>query len=137
MTPPLHPAEEAATPTRCSPRTGEDARPVTESHGNGRHLRGNATSRRRKVSTSKRICARSETTHPGESIGAVKPGLGLHAARAEFVRLQAMGEFSAREPAWPDAAKPAPCYLLIGGAIVLPLLPQEGGWVATTCVTQR
>ena len=35
------------------------------------------------------------------------------------------------------AANPAPYYLLIGDAIVLPLLPQGDGWVATTCVTQR
>ena len=67
----------------------------------------------------------------------VKPGLGLHAARGELERLRAMGEISAREPAWLDAANPAPYYLLSGGAIVLPLLPQADGWVATTCVTQR
>ena len=67
----------------------------------------------------------------------VKPGLDLHAARGELERLRAMGEISAREPAWLDAANPAPYYLLIGDAIVLPLLPQAGGWVATTCVTQR
>ena len=65
----------------------------------------------------------------------VKPGLGLHAARGEFVRLRAKGEISAREPAWLGASNPAPHYLLSGGAIVLPA--QAGGWVATTCVTQR
>ena len=67
----------------------------------------------------------------------VKPGLGLHAARGELERLRAKGEISAREPAWLDAANPAPYYLLSGDAIVLPLLPHAGGWVATTCVTQR
>jgi len=72
MTKPVHSAEDAATTTRRSPRTGEDGRPVTEGHGDDRHRPGNATSRRRNVSGSKRICARTETTHPGESIGAGK-----------------------------------------------------------------
>ena len=67
----------------------------------------------------------------------VKPGLDLGAARRELERLRAIGEISARAPAWVNAAKPAPYYLLIGDAIVLPLLPQGEGWVATTCVTQR
>ena len=59
----------------------------------------------------------------------VKPGLGLHAARGEFERLRANGEISAREPAWLGAANPAPYYLLIGGAIVLPLLRRRAaGW---------
>ena len=65
----------------------------------------------------------------------VKQGLGLHAARGKFERLRAIGEISTREPACLGAANPAPCYLLIGGAIVLPLLRQAGGWVATICVT--
>ena len=42
-----------------------------------------------------------------------------------------------QEPAWLDAATPAPYYLLIGDAIVLPLLPQGESWVVTRCVTQR
>jgi hypothetical protein len=67
----------------------------------------------------------------------VKPGLDLDAARGELDRLRALGEISAQEPAWLNAATPAPYYLLIGDAIVLPLLPQGDGWVATTCVTQR
>src|SRR5450755_2136833 len=66
----------------------------------------------------------------------VKPGLDLAAARGELERLRALGEISAGEPAWLNAATPAPYYLLIGDAIVLPLLPQGEGWVATTCVTQ-
>jgi hypothetical protein len=163
MTTPLHSAEEAATP----PGAGEDGRPVTERHGDGRHCPGNATSRRRNVSGSKRICARTETTHSGEHVGAgkratvaamlgspaptaatvtvsahaaeryrhrVQPGLGLHAARGELERPRAMGEISAREPAWLHAASPTPDDLLIGGAIAL---PQAGGWVATTCVARR
>jgi hypothetical protein len=170
MTKPVHSAEATATTTRRSPRTGEDGRPVTERHGNGRHRPGNATSRRRNVSTSKRICARTETIHPGESIGAekratvaamrgapapiaatvtvsahpaegyrhrVKHGFGLHATRAEFARLRATGEISAQEPAWLHAANLVQYYLLSGDAIVLPLVPQADGWVATNCATQR
>ena len=67
----------------------------------------------------------------------VKQGLGLHAARGKFERLRAIGEISTREPACLGAANPAPYYLLIGDAIVLPLLPQAHGWVAATYVTQR
>lgn len=52
----------------------------------------------------------------------VKPGLDLRAARGELERLRAMGGISAREPAWLRAANPAPYRVLIGNAIVLPLL---------------
>ena len=167
MTTPLHPAEDATTTPRSSPRTGEDGRPVTEGQADGRHRPGNATSRRRNVSGSKRVSVRTETNHPGERIGAerratvaampgspapslvtvsvhaaercrhrVKPGLDLHAASGELERLRAMGEISAREPAWLGAANAAPYHLLIGDAIVLPLLPHPGGWVARICGTQ-
>ena len=67
----------------------------------------------------------------------VKPRRRIDAARAEIERLRAIGEISAREPASLSAANPAPYHLLIGDAIVLPLLPQAHGWVAMTCVTQR
>jgi hypothetical protein len=67
----------------------------------------------------------------------VTQGLGLHAARGELDRLRATGEISAREPAWLEAANPAPCYLLIGGATVLPLMAQAGGWVTTTYIPRR
>jgi hypothetical protein len=33
-----------------------------------------------------------------------------------------------------NAAKPAPHYLVITDALALPLVPQNGGWIATTCV---
>ncbi|MGH2859714.1 MAG: hypothetical protein ACRDMJ_19740 [Solirubrobacteraceae bacterium] len=66
-----------------------------------------------------------------------KPGLDLHAARGELERLPAIGTISAREPRWLRAANPAPCHLLISDAIVLPLLPQAGGWVARIRVTQQ
>ena len=67
----------------------------------------------------------------------VSPGLDLAAARSELERLRAVGEICEREPAWLGAANPAPYYLLIGDAIVLALLPQAHGRVATTCVTHR
>jgi hypothetical protein len=67
----------------------------------------------------------------------VKPGLNIAAARRELERLRALADVSSRAPRWLNAANPAPYYLLIGDAVVLPLLPQGEGWVATTCVTQR
>ncbi len=67
----------------------------------------------------------------------VKPGRNLDAARDELERLRPLGEISNLAPDWVNAARPAPYYLLLGDAIVLPLAPQAAGWVATTCVTQR
>lgn len=67
----------------------------------------------------------------------VKPGLDVDTARGELERLRLLGEISGEAPDWVNAAKPAPYYLLLGDAIVLPLAPQGEGWVATTCVTQR
>ena len=67
----------------------------------------------------------------------VKPGLDLDAARDELERLRPLGEIATLAPDWVNAARPAPCYLLLGDAIVLPLAPQAAAWIATTCVTQR
>ncbi len=67
----------------------------------------------------------------------VKPGLDVDTALGELERLRCLGEISAKAPDWVNAAKPAPYYLLLGDAVVLPLAPQADGWVATTCVTQR
>ena len=58
----------------------------------------------------------------------VKPGLEPGAARAELDRLRSLGQISADAPHWLNAAKPAPYYLLLGDAIVLPLAP-HGRWV--------
>jgi hypothetical protein len=78
------------------------------------------------------------SAHPAERYQhRVKPALDLHAARHELEGLRAIAEISAREPAWLGPANSAAYCLLIGDAIVLPLLRQAGGWVATTCVTQR
>ena len=67
----------------------------------------------------------------------VKAGLEPGAARAELDRLRSLGQISADAPHWLNAAKPAPYYLLLGDAIVLPLASHADGWIATTCVTQR
>jgi hypothetical protein len=67
----------------------------------------------------------------------VKPGLDLQAARDELERLRPLGEITTLAPDWVNAARPAPYYLLLSDAIVLPLAPQAAAWVATTCVTQR
>ena len=67
----------------------------------------------------------------------LKPALDVDTARGELERLRLLGEISPEAPEWVNAARPAPYYLLLGDAIVLPLAPQGQGWVATTCVTQR
>jgi hypothetical protein len=64
----------------------------------------------------------------------VKPALDPGAARAELTQLVSVGEVTSVEPSWVHAAKPAPFYLVIGDALALPLKPQVGGWIATTCV---
>ena len=64
----------------------------------------------------------------------VKPALELDAARAELNQLVTVAHITTTQPRWLHAADPAPYYALIGDAVVLPLLPQSGGWVATTCV---
>ena len=67
-----------------------------------------------------------------------RPGLDPDAARAELERLRATGEISTVAPAWLNAAKPAPHYLLLGDDVVLPvLLRRWGGWIATTCVGRQ
>jgi hypothetical protein len=66
----------------------------------------------------------------------VKPALEPAAASPGLDRLRSLGQISADAPHWLNAAKPAPYYLLLGDAIVLPLAPQADRWIATTCVTQ-
>ena len=66
----------------------------------------------------------------------VRPGLDIDAARAELERLRDTGEVSSVAPEWLNAANPAPHYLLLGKDVVLPVLPQGDGWVATTCVAR-
>ena len=64
----------------------------------------------------------------------VKPALELDAARGELERLVSGAQITAVEPIWVHAANPSAFYLLIGDAVALPLVAQDGGWVATTCV---
>ena len=66
----------------------------------------------------------------------VRPGLDPNAARAELERLRDTGEVSSVAPEWLNAANPAPHYLLLGKDVVLPVLPQGDGWIATTCVAR-
>ena len=64
----------------------------------------------------------------------VKPALELDAARAELEQLVPVAEITATEPSWMHDADPAAFYLLVSDALALPLAPQDGGWIATTCV---
>ena len=136
MTTPLHPAGAAATPPRSSPRSLEDVSRVTEGRGDSRHHPDNVTSRRRNVSSSKRISARTETNNPGERIDAgnratVAGMLGSSAPLAETATLSAHAAERHRH-----RPKTELYYLLIGDAIELPMLPQTGGWVTTTRTAQ-
>jgi len=67
----------------------------------------------------------------------VKPGLEPDTACRELERLAALGNVTASPPAWINAKDPAPYWLALADAIVLPLKPQDGRWIATTCVTQQ
>ena len=66
----------------------------------------------------------------------VKPTLDPGAARAELEQLLPAGEITEDPPAWLRSAGRTPCYLIISDAVALPLTPQRGRWIATTCVTQ-
>jgi hypothetical protein len=66
----------------------------------------------------------------------VRPGLDVDAGRAELERLRGTGEISSVAHGWLNGANPAPQYLLLGKDVVLRVLPQGDGWIATTCVTQ-
>ena len=67
----------------------------------------------------------------------IKPGFDLDAAQAELEQLRAVAQIAASAPEWVNAVRQAPCYLLIGDAIVLPVLRDRNGWVATTCLIDR
>lgn len=66
----------------------------------------------------------------------VKPGLDLAAARAELEQLLPAGQITEEPPVWLRSAGRTPYYLIISDAVALPLTPQQGRWIATTCVTQ-
>jgi hypothetical protein len=67
----------------------------------------------------------------------IKPGFDLDAAQAELEQLRTVAQIAASAPEWVNAVRQAPCYLLIADAIVLPVLPDRHGWVATTCLINR
>lgn len=67
----------------------------------------------------------------------VRPGLDLDAGRLELERLCRAGEISTTAPGWLNAATHACHCLLLAGEVALPIRPQAGGWIATTCLTQR
>lgn len=78
------------------------------------------------------------SAHAAEQYQArVKPGLDPEAARAELERLRDVGEVSIEAPEWLHAVREAPCYLLIGEALALPVLGQGQRWVASTCVVRQ
>jgi hypothetical protein len=66
----------------------------------------------------------------------VRPGLDLDTARTELERLRLVGEICAVPPAWVSVVNPAPYYLLVGDAVVLPLVQRGDSWIATTCIIQ-
>ncbi len=89
------------------------------------------------------VCAMTNTASESVRISAhavdryrerIKPGLDEAAARIELERLRAVGTVVREPPTWLHAADHAPCYLLFGDDIVLPLLHADGGWIASTCV---
>ena len=67
----------------------------------------------------------------------IKAGLELDAARAELERLVPLGEVPAAPPEWANPKDAPPYWLLLGDDIVLPLKPQHGRWMATTCLAQQ
>jgi hypothetical protein len=78
------------------------------------------------------------SAHAGEQYRhRVKPALDADAAWAELEQLRLVGEITPFEPAWANAAKPAPFYLVVSDSVALPLARQGTGWIATTCVTRN
>jgi hypothetical protein len=64
----------------------------------------------------------------------VKPALDSTAARSELGRLVFSGEILVEPPEWTRSAGTKPYYLVIADVLVLPLAPQSGRWVTTTCL---
>jgi hypothetical protein len=65
-----------------------------------------------------------------------RPALDLAGARAEVAQLVPSGEIRAEPLEWARSAGLKPYYLVIGDALALPLAPQQGRWVTTTCLVQ-
>jgi hypothetical protein len=64
----------------------------------------------------------------------VRPALELAGARAELAQLVLTGQILPQPPDWTRAGSPKPFYLVLGGSLALPLAPQAGRWVTTTCL---
>ena len=65
-----------------------------------------------------------------------RPALELAAARTELERLVVNGEIVTEPPDWSRSAATKPYYLIIGDTFALPLAPQAGRWVTTTCLVK-
>jgi hypothetical protein len=65
-----------------------------------------------------------------------KPALDSAAARTELGRLVFSGEIFTQPPEWTRSAGTKPYYLVIADALALPLAPQSGRWVITTCLVK-
>ena len=65
-----------------------------------------------------------------------KPALDLVAARAELQRLVFSGEIVTEPPDWTRSAGTKPYSLVIADTLALPLAPQAGRWITTTCLVK-
>lgn len=66
----------------------------------------------------------------------IRPALDRATARVELARLVPSGQIGEEPPDWARSAGAKPYYLVIGDALALPLAPQHGRWVTTTCLVQ-
>lgn len=65
-----------------------------------------------------------------------KPALELAAARAELAQLVFSGEVVTEPPEWTRSASTKPFHLVIADTLALPLAPQAGRWITTTCLVR-
>jgi hypothetical protein len=65
-----------------------------------------------------------------------RPALDVAGARSDLARLVSSGDVVAEPPDWARSAGSKPFYLIIGDALALPLAPQAGRWVTTTCLVK-
>ncbi len=65
-----------------------------------------------------------------------KPALDLAAARTELERLVFSGVIVTEAPDWTRSASTKPYYVVIADTLALPLAPQAGRWITTTCLVR-
>jgi len=65
-----------------------------------------------------------------------KPALELAAARAELAQLVLGGDVVREPPDWTRSASAKPFHLVIADTLALPLAPQAGRWITTTCLVR-